>query len=88
MSKILDEKIRNNSWNDGIATYVETENGEVFLVDTADTFDRGPETMVFPADKATLSVTDWGELYADWYENMDDAMSVHHTICENLENYI
>jgi hypothetical protein len=50
-------------------------DGKYYAVSRADTFDRGDETMIFPADE-NCKVTDWGEVYAGYGED-------HKTAIEN-----
>lgn len=69
---------------------VEAENGKLYYVDSADTFDRGPETMVFYVEEqpdGKFSVN-WMDLYAELHYNMTEAAIRHMDIINNLEKYL
>lgn len=74
--------------NKQIRSIVKASNGRYYCVDTADTFDRGPETMVFRYNKDYEVVTDWNDLYVRNYPDMEDAYDGHSEISSNLEKYI
>ena len=83
MNKILEEERR----EDEIRTVVMPSNGKVYAVDTADTWDAGPESMVFPYNLRMHSFKS-KELYARRYNSMPDAYKGHTEICDNLDKYI
>ncbi len=47
MSKIVKRIMKFNQRNNYVAHVVRTNDGKCYYVDTSDTFDIGPETMVF-----------------------------------------
>lgn len=66
-------------------SYVLIEEQE-YLVSTAFTFDRGWETMVFESNNGT--VESWKDLYVQWYDSADEAMTGHVDVVKNLERYL
>lgn len=52
-------------WKGVVKFYKDTRDDSYVLVSRADTFDRGDETMAFPADKDG-DVLDWEELGAGY----------------------
>lgn len=67
---------------------VQTEDGNLYMVDSNDTFDCGYETMVFPWSKRRNEVKNWTDLYCERYKSDGDMYAGHKRICENLEEYI
>lgn len=67
---------------------VKTDDGNYYCVDTANTFDFGPETMVFPYNEQFGYVTDWKELYTRRYSDMTIAGLGHMDISKNVEECI
>ena len=65
----------------------QTEDGKLFYVDSAITFDNGFETMVFPCDKDG-QVTSWFELYVEHYKSEEEMEQRHKYICRNLEEVL
>ena len=55
-----------------------------YFVSTNDTPDHGFETMVFPFDLYEGKVTNWGELYADHYETIEEAAKGHALVVANF----
>lgn len=51
----------------------DNETGNYYVVSRADTFDRGDETMIFPADEEG-EVINWHDLYAGYGEDHETAM--------------
>ena len=88
MSKVIESIERQQGGCKAVGTVVLHGNGKYFLVDTANTPDHGPETMVFSYDKKTETVTKWSDLYAEWYGSMNDALLKHEEIIANLEKYL
>lgn len=66
---------------------VRTEDGTFFYVDSAETFDAGFETMVFPCDEDG-QVTSWRERYVEHYESEKEMEQRHIYICRNLEEVL
>ena len=83
MSKIIKE----TGWRE-LSTVVETNDGEQYLVSSADTFDAGFETMVFKWDKTQDNVENWNDFFCEHHTSYDEMVQVHETICENLEREI
>lgn len=67
---------------------VQTEDGNLYMVRSTDTMDRGRETMVFPWNKRRNEVQDWDDLYYERYKSDSDMYAGHNRICENLEAYL
>ncbi len=84
MSKVMYEETRLNGTKH---TIVQTDEGKWYLVSTADTFDNGPETMVFKCDK-TGTVNNARDLYAEWHKTMDEGYSRNDMIAHDVEAYI
>ena len=80
--------LKEDKMKGGIRTIVRTKNGATYCVDTADTFDLGPETMIFPYSLEKQEVTDWGELGVWRYADMDTAYRTHESIIQNLDDYL
>lgn len=59
-------------------------NGNHYFVSTNDTFDHGFETMIFRCN-ADGKVTDWGELFADRYDTIDEATTGHKVACDTFQ---
>ena len=57
-----------------------------YLVSTAFTFDRGWETMVFESNNGV--VESWEDLYSQWYDSADEAMSGHAFVVKNLKELL
>ena len=68
--------------------HIVKSNDKYYYVSTAYTWDHGLETMVFPFDNDTNIVTDWEELYVEWYNSIKEANERHERICKNLEEYL
>ena len=82
MSKVI-KKNENRSFS----SYVETDDGKRYYVDSAWTRDAGYELMVFPVNE-NFVVTDWGELYAEHYSSYSKMADRHEIVCKNLEEYL
>lgn len=83
MSEIIKQEAR----DDGFRSYVKTEDGKTYVVDSADTFDVGPETMIFSCHPVT-HVINWSGLFKRWYRSMEDAYGEHDMIASNIEAYV
>lgn len=70
----------------GTRTVVVADSGSYYAVDTADTFDEGPETMVFRCRK-NGAVYSFRDLYVRRYADMESAMAGHEEIARNIEKY-
>jgi hypothetical protein len=57
-----------------------------YLVSTVFTFDRRWETMVFESKNGV--VESWEDLYAQWYDSADEAMSGHAFVVKNLKELL
>lgn len=68
----------------GLRSIVKAGNGKYYCVDTCDTFDVGPETMVFHCGKSG-EVRNWTDLYCRRYGDMETAKSGHNDTVENLD---
>lgn len=79
------EVLRDVSNSDHKRTCVRLSNGRIYCIDTADTFDYGPETMVFNCDTITGEVEYVNELYVAHYQSMEDAFDGHEWAVENIE---
>ena len=55
-----------NQYTDGYRTQF-THKGQNYVADLVDTFDNGPECMIFKADEQG-KVSEWKEQYACWFE--------------------
>ena len=66
-------------------SYVLIEEQE-YLVSTSFTFDRGWETMVFESNNGTIE--SWEDLYVQWYDSADEAMSGHAFVVKNLKELL
>ena len=85
----MDIIIRDMRRDGGIASIVKARNGMYYCVDTADTFDMGPETMVFRYVMSQNRVKGWDNpLITRHYKCMDDALKGHAEIAYNLSEYI
>ena len=84
MSRVEHEETR----EDGIRSIVYTNDGKWYCVDTADTFDCGPETMVFPFNARTQSCTSARELYVEHYHSMEEGYEKHREIAAALEQFL
>lgn len=71
-----------------LAHIVRTVDGKYYYVDTAETYDRGWETMVFPWNEEAQEVCDWGDLYAREYRTSWEAKALHGIICRELESHL
>lgn len=80
-------KVINACHERDLAHIVRTKDGKYYYVDSADTFDAGYETMVFPADEKG-EVTDWGDLYCERYSSYADMKERHNYIIEHLEEVL
>lgn len=67
--------------------FVRTNDGTIYYVDSCNTFDRGYETMVFAANEE-LKVTNWNDLYAEWYNSFEEMQEGHNRIINHLEYHI
>ena len=79
MSRIITEEMRAS----GIRSIVIAGNGKEYCVDTADTFDAGFETMVFPFRNGAIKPEK--ALYARRYSDMDSALSGHNAAVQNID---
>lgn len=70
--------------NEALSNIVELE-GNYYYIDSCYTFDHGYETMIFPCD-SNGNVTDWGELYAEWYEDRAAMEARHKEIVADLKS--
>ena len=84
MSRVEYEEKR----KDGIKSIVATGDGKTYCVDTADTFDCGPETMVFPFNARTQCCTSARELYVEHYHSMNEGYARHGEIVKALEDVL
>lgn len=84
MAKILSVIKREN----GIRTIVQTEDGKGYCVDTARTWDHGPETMVFRYDIRAGQVKGWHDLYMRRYATMEEAYKGHDEVAEGLDTLL
>lgn len=84
MSKVVEKIV----YGSRASHIVMTNNGKTYYVDTNDTFDAGPETMVFPFDIKKHEVLSWRELYVKRYPTMVEALFEHGKVIADLENYI
>ena len=80
-------KVIKKNTNRDFGSYVETDDGKCYFVDSAWTRDAGYELMVFPANE-NFEVTDWGELYVEHYSTYPKMVDRHKIVCENLEEYL
>lgn len=72
---------------DGVRSYAESNDGTLYCVDTANTFDSGPETMIFRCNKnGTVKWRD--SVYTERHDNMEDAFSRHRIIAEDVSDYV
>ena len=71
-----------------IGHIVQTEDGKTYYVDSCYTTDHGLETMVFAFNLEADEVSDWMDLYAEWYDSVDEMVKRHEEICLNLEKYL
>lgn len=69
--------------NDALSDIVEL-NGNYYYIDSCYTMDHGYETMIFPCD-SNGEVTDWGELYAEWYDSRTEMANRHKAIVADLK---
>lgn len=60
------------------------KDGKFYYVDSCYTLDRGWETMVFPCDSHG-EVENWIEVFAEWYNSIEDMINGHHYVCCYLE---
>ena len=72
--------------NDALTDVVELD-GKFYYIDSCYTLDHGYETMVFPCDSKG-NVTDWGELYAEWYDDQPSMERRHSEIVQNLKDIL
>ena len=84
MSIVLEAFVREQ----GKRSYVRTKDGKVHAVDTANTLDRGPETMVFPYSEKKYATLYMREEYVEWHETMEEGLVKHDEIAANLEKYL
>lgn len=64
---------------------IQTDDGNYYMVDSNDTFDRGFETMVFDWDIKRDEVSDWVDNYQELHDDYEEMEKRHHFICENYE---
>ena len=83
MSKV----IRDEAGRD-LGQIVQTNDGKYYYVDSADTWDRGYETMVFSYDFEKGEVDCWTDLYCVNYNNFGNMVKLHTYICEHLEEFL
>lgn len=67
---------------DSLSNVVE-HKGNYYYVDSCYTLDHGYETMIFPCDE-NGNVTNWGELYTEWYENATEMEMRHEAIVADI----
>lgn len=84
----MDIIIRTEHRKNGVRTIVKAENGNMYAVDTAYTYDAGPETMVFNYNKNTDSITNWADLYVRHYDTMGEAYVGHEEISRSVSRFI
>ena len=60
-----------------------TIGGQEYYISTANTFDRGWETMVFESENE--KVTNWSEKYQNLYSDYQKAKEGHYHVLRNLE---
>lgn len=83
MSKVID-----NDENRSCSSYVGTEDGKYYWVDSgASVSNGGYQLTVFPVN-ANFEVTDWREVYAEQYSTYSKMVDRHKIVCENLEKYL
>lgn len=73
--------------NRELGDIVQMEDGTLFYVDSAEAFDAGFETMVFPCDEDG-QVTSWRERYVEHYKSEKEMEQRHIYICRNLEEVL
>lgn len=59
-------------------------NRKHYVVDSCFTLDCGFETMIFACD-SNGNVTDWKDLYAEWYDTVAEMETRHKEIVEQLK---
>lgn len=59
-------------------------NGDHYYISSCYTLDHGYETMIFPCDD-NGNVTDWSELYAEWYDSETEMEKRHNEIVADLK---
>lgn len=69
-------------------TYVRLSDGKAYCIDTADTFDCGPETMVFRYDPKNDKVDYRRGLYVAHYQTMEDAFKGHDETVAGIESIL
>lgn len=72
---------------DTVLTDIVEVNGNYYYVDSRYTFDHGYETMVFPCD-SNGKVTNWRDLYANWYDTNTEMEIGHAETIANLANIL
>jgi hypothetical protein len=87
MSKIVREYPSKN-FRAVKTTIVQADNGQLYYVDTAYTYDHGLETMAFLWSEKDDKVVNWSEVAADRYSCLSDALAGHSEMCEHLEEYM
>lgn len=84
-------KVVKNVWNNrqsSVTHVVRTNDGKTYYVHTSDTFDAGPETMVFPFSEKKDDVVSAREVFVKRYTTMEEAYAKHEQIIDNLESYL
>lgn len=67
-------------------TDIVISNGIYYLVDSRLTFDHGYETMAFFCDPEG-NVTNWTDVYANWYSSLTEMQRFHKKIVANPSEY-
>ena len=68
-------------------TNIVEHNGNYYYVDSRYTFDHGYETMIFHCD-ANGKVTNWLDLYAEWYSSQEEMAARHKQIVDDIGLYL
>lgn len=81
MSKLI-KKLHNRN----LGHIVKHENGNYYYIDSANTFDRGYETMVFKCEKEEDNFrVDFRDLYTVWYQDYSEMKRHHMWLIKHLE---
>ena len=68
-------------------TNIVEHHGNYYYVDSRYTFDHGYETMIFHCN-ANGQVTDWCDLYAEWYTSQKEMATRHKQIIDDISFYL
>lgn len=85
MSKVVEVIKRHDG---GTRSIVIANSGRWYCVDTANTWDAGPETMVFRYNRKSKNVTNWQGLFTMRFADMETANEQHKYISEDLEVFV